>query len=152
MFHGRRLYLVITSFIQFCPLTMMHYVQDRDEKLSLVRPKDQSGILLLMILTPLPSFMLSSSSSFSALPVHLQAEADSRLTSSALDLLTIESPALDSGQNSASTSPSITATSQNGSTNGTTNGTSATNGTTPGSSDSSVTKTPRECLEHILVS
>jgi len=61
----------------------------------------------------------------------LKAEADSRLTSSALDLLTIESPALDSGQNSASTSPSITATSQNGSTNGTTNGTSATNGTTP---------------------
>jgi len=61
----------------------------------------------------------------------LKAEADSRLTSSALDLLTIESPALDSGQNSASTSPSITAASQNGSTNGTTNGTSATNGTTP---------------------
>ena len=60
-----------------------------------------------------------------------QAEADSRMTSSALDLLTIESPAVDSDPNSASTSPSITASAQNGTANGI-NGTTPSNGTATG--------------------
>jgi len=78
----------------------------------------------------------------------LKAEADSRLTSSALDLLTIESPALDSGSNSASTSPSITAASQNGTVNGTNSATTA-NGTTTDPSADSASK-PSDLLFELL--
>lgn len=48
----------------------------------------------------------------------LKAEADSRLTSSALDLLTIESHSVESGPNSVANSPSIAAATHNGTTNG----------------------------------
>jgi len=78
----------------------------------------------------------------------LKAEADSRLTSSALDLLTIESPALDSGSNSVSTSPSITATSQNGAVNGT-NGVTITNGAATDSSAALASK-PSDLLFELL--
>merc|ERR1719414_2123215 len=77
----------------------------------------------------------------------LKAEADSRLTSSALDLLTIESPALDSGANSASTSPSITASAQNGTTNGIT--ATATAGTTTETASTNASK-PSDLLFEML--
>jgi len=81
----------------------------------------------------------------------LKAEADSRLTSSALDLLTIESPAMDSGPNSASTSPSITAAAQNGTTNGV-NGTPATNGAATVSTEAAATSAskPSDLLFEML--